>query len=288
MTMHVSQSHAPPLPIAPPHAVTISIANAHLEIASPHREVVEWVAARYAAYQSHAAPQARLLITLDPALPPLPQWEDSPRFSFDAQGGLTFDHSLYRVQSDWSRRHAFLHATAHLPRYNLVYLIRALFAIMLVEQGGLLLHGAGLVRKGQAYLFLGPSGTGKTTVARLSHESGLAEILNDDLVALMPEGDRWIAYATPFHNPTQAPFAPRPHSAPLRGVYKLVQAPHVAANPLPLGQALAALSAAVVVVMTDERRVPVLLERLALLQVAHPVVELKFTRSTCFWNVVAS
>jgi len=284
--MHMSQPYAPPLPTSPPHTVTVSIADTHLEIASPHGEVVSWLSERYAPYCSDAAPQARLLIMLDPSLPPLPEWPDSPRFLFDAQGGLFFNHPLYRVESDWPQRHIFLHATAHVPRYNLVYLIRALFALLIADNGGLLLHGAGLVRHGQAYLFLGPSGTGKTTVSRLSYESGLAEILNDDLVALLPNGDQWIAHATPFHNPSQAPIAPHPFSAPVQGLYKLVQAPHVAVTPLALGQALATLSAAVVVAMGDERRAPLLLERLALLQVAHPLMELHFTRSTTFWNVI--
>ncbi len=286
MTMHLSRTHAPPLPTSPPHAVTISIANTHLEIASPQSNVVSWLGERYAAYRREAVPQARLLITLDPSLPPLPEWPESPRFLFDAQGGLFFDHPLYRVESDWQRRHVFLHATAHVPRYNLVYLIRALFAILLADHGGLLLHGAGLVRHDRAYLFLGPSGAGKTTVSRLSYENGKAEILNDDLVALLSDGDQWIAHATPFHNPSQASVALHPRSAPLRGLYKLVQAPHVTVTPLALGQALAVLSASVVVAMGDERRAPRLLERLALLQVAHPLMELRFTRSTTFWNVV--
>jgi hypothetical protein len=56
-------------------------------------------------------------------------------------------------------------------------------AYRLLEIGGVVLHSAGVVRNGAAFLFLGRSGAGKTTVARLSLAAG-AEVLSDDLNAL--------------------------------------------------------------------------------------------------------
>jgi hypothetical protein len=63
--------------------------------------------------------------------------------------------------------------------------LRVLVAYRLLEIGGVVLHCAGVVRNGAAFLFLGRSGAGKTTVARLSLAAG-AEVLSDDLNALCP------------------------------------------------------------------------------------------------------
>jgi hypothetical protein len=64
--------------------------------------------------------------------------------------------------------------------------LRVLVAYRLLEIGGAVLHCAGVVKDGAAFLFLGRSGAGKTTVARLSLAQG-GEVLSDDLNALIPD-----------------------------------------------------------------------------------------------------
>jgi len=56
--------------------------------------------------------------------------------------------------------------------------LRILYSLALVETRGLVVHAASLVRDGRAYLFSGRSGSGKTTVARLSTD---ATLLSDEL-----------------------------------------------------------------------------------------------------------
>ncbi len=51
------------------------------------------------------------------------------------------------------------------------YLIRIASAIWIFEKGGLLIHGAALVRNERGYLFTGHSGAGKTTVCRVSKDA---------------------------------------------------------------------------------------------------------------------
>ena len=85
------------------------------------------------------------------------------------------------------------------------YYLRVVLAIIVFQAGGLMLHAAGIVRHSGAYLFLGHSGSGKTTVSRLS--SGDL-VLNDDLVVLLPLERAWQVHATPFSNPTQVQPAP--------------------------------------------------------------------------------
>src|SRR5207249_2549192 len=48
--------------------------------------------------------------------------------------------------------------------------LRSSIAWLAIDNGGFLLHGAGIVRSGRGYLFYGPSGAGKSTLAALSPE----------------------------------------------------------------------------------------------------------------------
>ena len=162
------------------------------------------------------------------------------------------------------------------------YLARVLTALLLDQAGGLLLHGAGLVRAGRGLLLLGPSGTGKTTAAR---NAAGAIVLNDDLVALLPAADgAWQLLATPFSNPTQV--APVPGQAPLAGVLRLRQAAAPELRPLSRGQALAELAAAVPVLVADGGRMPALMARLNGLVAVSPCAILGLRDRPDYWPVV--
>ena len=70
--------------------------------------------------------------------------------------------------------------------------IHALLAEGLVDHGVLLMHGSALCMDGQAYLFTAPSGTGKSTHARLWREAFGERVwmINDDkpMLRITPEG----------------------------------------------------------------------------------------------------
>ena len=65
---------------------------------------------------------------------------------------------------------------------------RLLVAYRLLELGGVLFHSAGVVNGDRAFLFLGHSGAGKTTISKLSLASG-REVLSDDMNALCPDAE---------------------------------------------------------------------------------------------------
>ncbi len=52
--------------------------------------------------------------------------------------------------------------------YSIDGVLRILHSLFLARAGGFLVHGAGAVRNGRAFIFAGISGTGKTTIARLA------------------------------------------------------------------------------------------------------------------------
>jgi hypothetical protein len=83
---------------------------------------------------------------------------------------------------------------------NLNNILRLLLSVILPQWNGLLLHATGVVHKNKAFLFPGPSDTGKTTIAKLlQHET---KILADDTVIIREINDCFFAFQTPFNQET--------------------------------------------------------------------------------------
>jgi hypothetical protein len=103
---------------------------------------------------------------------------------------------------------------------------------------------------------LGHSGSGKTTVSRVSVND---DVLNDDLVALIPEETTWRMHSTPFYNTTQV--VPKPLTAPLVAMYCLVQDKTVYLEPLTPGQALAEFLSSLPVITSNLGQSGLIIER---------------------------
>jgi hypothetical protein len=75
--------------------------------------------------------------------------------------------------------------------------LRILAAYTSLKLGGLFLHSAGIVVNKRAFLFIGRSGAGKTTICRQAMESGHT-ILSDDANIALPAGSGFQAGPVPF------------------------------------------------------------------------------------------
>ena len=93
---------------------------------------------------------------------------------------------------------------------------------LLAQGRGMEVHACGVMdAQGQGYVFVGQSGAGKTTLARLwEAETGIT-ILSDDRIILRRLGDRFWMYGTPWHGEAGLAAAAR---APLRRIYFLQHA----------------------------------------------------------------
>ncbi|MCA9521170.1 MAG: hypothetical protein KC609_09360 [Myxococcales bacterium] len=86
-------------------------------------------------------------------------------------------------------------------RFFFQLLLRAFLAEWLIDNDGFALHAASVVRDERAYLFVGQSGAGKSTVVRRFADG---RALNDDFSAVRRRVDRFVAAGTPIH--TRADF----------------------------------------------------------------------------------
>jgi hypothetical protein len=168
--------------------------------------------------------------------------------------------------------------------------LRVLVAYRLVELGGVVLHSAGVASGSGAFLFLGPSGAGKTTLSRMSEDRGRT-VLSDDLNALLPssgpEPGRPRVVKLPFTGDLGERRAAAPPS-PLRGLLRLEKGADDALRPLSPGETLALLFACSPFVNADPHRQESLLTNLAGLAAAAPAQALTFNLDGRFWSILES
>ena len=102
--------------------------------------------------------------------------------------------------------------------------LMVLFALATASERTTLFHAAVVSHEGKAYMFLGPSGTGKSTHARLWLKYiGGTELVNDDNPVVRVGGGSATVYGTPWSGKTPCY---RNVSYPLGGIVLLSQAPY--------------------------------------------------------------
>src|SRR5439155_21258279 len=115
-----------------------------------------------------------------------------------------------RVNHSFTSSEVSLHRPYFVDRraiYPLDYPLDELLFIHLLAQGrGVELHGCGIVdTSGEACLFIGQSGAGKSTIPRVWHHEPGVTILSDDRIVVREIDGRMMVYGTPWHG--DEPFA---------------------------------------------------------------------------------
>jgi hypothetical protein len=164
--------------------------------------------------------------------------------------------------------------------------LRLLTAYRLLEEGGALLHSAGVSDGEGAWLLLGPSGAGKTTASRLCLAAG-GTVLSDDLNAVLFGDGGARLRKLPFTGDL-GDRAGGPESVPLRAVLRLAQGEAEGLRPLSPAAALAGLLAASPFVNRDPWRREALLAVLERLARAVPAWEVTFSREGGLWSILHS
>ena len=227
------RSDAPDLPIAVDPAVSgfvVDDAGADVRIRATWGEPVE-------------PPPADLLFDSGQGLWRLYRAGGGRQFVFTSRPFGSRPYQTARFSDDFTegevevRRDVF---ASRLPLYPLHYPLDELLMVHLLARGrGIEVHGSGFVgADGQATLFAGQSGAGKTTMARLWLGEPDVTILSDERVILRREGETIWMYGTPWHGDGHIV---NPGRGRLTRIFFLRHAPANAVTPLSATQAIARL-----------------------------------------------
>ena len=140
-------------------------------------------------------------------------------------------------------------------------MLRIVFSQAILHGEGIGIHASAVAYKGKGYLFLGKSGTGKSTHAALwlQHIAG-AEQINDDNPILRVKEGRAYVYGSPWRGKTPCY---KDVGYPIGGVVRLEQAPVNEFHRLDGVQAFIALMPGCAVIKQDKRLYAALCDRLA-------------------------
>lgn len=164
-------------------------------------------------------------------------------------------------------------------------LARSLVARMAVARGGFAMHGAGILVGEQAFIFAGPSNSGKTTAVGLAAPTAS---LGDDFAVTFPGDGGWQVPGLPFDNAERvlAPARPGPH--PLAAILRLVQAPEHRLERPPAALAVAALMGCVAFPWTMPEAGEALLEAVSRLVADGRFARLHFAKDSGFRPLLRS
>jgi hypothetical protein len=155
--------------------------------------------------------------------------------------------------------------------------------------GGLLLHSAGIVIDGGAWLMLGRSNAGKSTLAAAALVAG-RPILSDDINLLRPDGaGGFVSGAVPLTGDLRAHQIAEPDARfPVRGLLWLSQAETLGVEPMSPGEATARLLACCPAVNTDPYRLDRVLSVIERVLSVLPMHTLRFRRDDSFEEIEAT
>jgi hypothetical protein len=167
--------------------------------------------------------------------------------------------------------------------------LRILLAHHVLDQGGALLHSAGVLYRNNAYLFSGRSNAGKTTLARKAIAAG-ADVLSDDINLVAFENGGFRAHKVPFSGELgrRAENLSGCGSFPLGGLVLLEKASRLTAIPVTPAEGVAGLLTGCPYVNDDAREFPALMDFLTRLVFHSPVIRLGVAKEDSFEAIISA
>ncbi len=243
--------------------LSVSIGRVPLTLYFRENALLEKASSRYSAFR-HSTDQG------------FPVYLD-PEKNFHSRAG--FDFALHGATLQLDPAAARISGVA--SEFTVDSLLRVLLSMILLPQRGFLLHAASVERDGRAYIFMGHSGAGKSTVASLSP---VGAPLTDEISLLRCDAAGWRAHGTPFWGEFRS--GDRNCHLPIAGVYALVQAEENRLEQLSPREALRALLANVLFFSGDQAACQQLLGILSSCAEELPFHRLHFKRDASFWEVL--
>jgi len=192
------------------------------------------------------------------------------------RGGAEFGTDVWQLSLDSAFRHGTLVEAPVMPdrtvRADGYPLLEYIVARLLARHDGALIHASTAIVDGDAYVFVGHSGAGKSTIASIAEAEG-ARIPTDDRTILTVRNGSPMAWGTPWHGSL---IRKSPDGAPLRGLYLLQQAKEDRSEPLARSRAVKELFVRLIQPRLHPTEVQLTLEVLERIVERVPVATLHF------------
>jgi hypothetical protein len=174
--------------------VVIEIGGLPIRLSAEDPAFVDLLNDRYAGFVVNSRqPQFEFQIDLVPSGVICSEDDEDVRVHWNS-GKWFFDRGDFHAEWDPRARRGNVRQTVN--PYSIDCVLRIVHTLLLANEGGFLLHAAGAVRNGRAFLFSGVSGAGKTTIAGLAPPD--VALLTDEISYVVKRSDQYFAFGTPF------------------------------------------------------------------------------------------
>lgn len=182
-----------------------------------HASFVKDVLEAYDAFLSDAEPALSVDVELTRDAPP--EYFPFSKLVFK-DGAMVIEDDCLLGSLDFSKKRGRIKLNPLNPLYPLGTFLRNLYTFLVVlEDGGIALHAAGVLEGEEAHVFIGPSTAGKSTVAGLSPGR---VILSDDLILAKKVDGEFKVFPTPAWGDRQiGPRQNKPYR--IKGLFKLIK-----------------------------------------------------------------
>ncbi|MGC2185168.1 MAG: hypothetical protein WA637_17960, partial [Terriglobales bacterium] len=166
--------------------------------------------------------------------------------------------------------------------YSVDSVLRIVHTLILAREGGFLLHSAGAIRNGRAFLFSGVSGAGKTTISRLAPPD--VTLLTDEVSYIRRVDSGYRACGTPFAG--ELARVGENCSAPLESLFFLKQGPENKIEPMAKSESIRRLMRNILFFAGDAELVTNVFQSACEFVERIPVQLLTFTPDTRVWDLI--
>lgn len=185
-------------------------------------------------------------------------------------------------RAHWDPRAGRGHIRQSANPYSIDSVLRIVHTLILAREGGFLLHSAGTIRNGRAFLFSGVSGAGKTTISRLAPPD--VTLLTDEISYIRRGPDGYHACGTPFAG--ELARVGENCSAPIACLFFLKQGPENKIEPMPKSDAIRRLMRNILFFAEDSELVQSVFQSACEFVERVPVKQLTFVPDSRVWSMI--
>jgi hypothetical protein len=261
---------------ASPHRCVVEIGGIPIALNTQNEAFLDLLRQRYAGFLSSSTPELQLDFELTS---PSAASDDDVQVRHEGPGWLLERGDF---QARWDPPTGQGHVRQSANPYALDSVLRILYSLVLAARGGFLLHAASAICDGNAYLFSGVSGAGKTTLTRLAPHD--ATLLTDEISYIRPGADGYSAFGTPFSG--ELARAGENCKAPLAALFFLEKGPENRVDELSPAEGVRRLMRNILFFAEDRELVEQLLVTACDFVKRVPVRRLTFYPDTRVWDQI--